>query len=376
MRARPIRLDGPTDVASIKATVEAGLAAVRAGAIEAGVQSLRTGVAMADAGSRDLLRVTSRIALSEALIHSLRGQDEEGVAALHIAEQVGLAIHELGLAADAQAEIGYVDFLRARYDRAELWLTQARALGERPDSPATVAKTGMYLGAIASDRGNYPEAVAHLEEALRAARAAGEIRMEAFALSMYGRVHLIRRNLDAAAHFLDQSLELSERSHWLAFLPWPQALRGEVELGRSNPATASGLLDQAFARACQLGDPCWEGIAARGLALAAEAAGDSERAFDILADARIRSNRLADPYVWLEAHILDAQCSLGRSHAHPDTDSWVRLLESLASRTGMKEFTVRSLLHSEALGNPSAGRAARILGAEIDNPALTELLHV
>ncbi|WP_394771326.1 hypothetical protein [Lacisediminihabitans sp.] len=238
-----------------------------------------------------------------------------------------------------------------------------------------MAKTGMYLGAIASDRGNYSEAAAHLEEALRAARAAGEVRMEAFAASMHGRVHLIRRDFDAAAHYLELSLELSERSHWLAFLPWPQALRGEVELGRSNPAKASGYLDQAFARACQLGDPCWEGISARGLALAAEAAGESKRAFEILADARIRSNRLADPYVWLDAHILDAQCSLGLRHGHPDTESWVRSLESLASRTGMKEFSVRSLLHAEALGNSTAGRAARLLGAEIDNPALTELLR-
>ncbi len=109
MRARRIRIDGPTDAASVAATVEAGLAAVRAGAIEAGVQSLRTGVAMADAGSHDLLRVTSRLALSEAHIHSLRGQDEEGVAALHVAEQVSMTAGELGLAADARAEIGYVD---------------------------------------------------------------------------------------------------------------------------------------------------------------------------------------------------------------------------------------------------------------------------
>ncbi|MGH3175310.1 MAG: AfsR/SARP family transcriptional regulator, partial [Streptosporangiaceae bacterium] len=41
---------------------------------------------------------------------------------------------------------------------------------------------------------------------------------------------------------------------------------------------AAELLQQAFARACQLGDPCWEAIAARGLALVAEAAGDTERA--------------------------------------------------------------------------------------------------
>ena len=375
-RALRIRVEGPTDAASVEATVEAGLAAVRAGAVEAGVQSLRNGVALADAGSFERLRVTSRLALAEALIHSLRGQDEEGVAALQVADQVGMAIDELGLAADARAEIGYVDFLRARYDRAELWLTDARKLGtdSAPDSTARVAKTEMYLGSIASDRGNYGEALAHLERALEAARPAGEVRMEAFALSMFGRVHLVRHNFDDAAQCLDLSLELCGRSQWLAFMPWPQALRGEVELGRSKPATASEFLHQAFARACQLGDPCWEGISARGLALVVEAAGQSELAFEILADARIRANRLADPYVWLEAHILDAQSELGRRHGHPDTASWVQSMGSLASRTGMKEFLVRSLLHAQALGDESSGQTARLVGSEIDNPALAKLL--
>lgn len=376
LRAMKIRVQGPTDTASVEATVEAGLSAVRAGAIEAGVQSLRNGVAMADAGNRDRLRVTSRLALAEALIHSLRGQDEEGVAALHVADRVGMAINELTLVADARAEIGYVDFLRARYDRAELRLTEARDLGRDSGSAVIVAKTEMYLGAIASDRGNYAEATTYLEQALRAARAAGEVRMECFALSMFGRVHLIRHNYEDAARYLDLSLELCARSHWLAFMPWPQALRGEVELGQSNAAGASEFLQQAFARACQLGDPCWEGISARGLALAAEAAGQSERAFEILADARIRSNRLADPYVWLDAHILDAQCALGRRHGHSATASWVRSMESLASRTGMKEFMVRALLHAEALGDESAGQTARLVGAGIANPVLAELLVV
>ena len=366
------RIDGPTDTASVDAIVEAGRAAVGAGAIEAGVQSLRRGVALADASSSDRLRVTSRLALAEALIHSLRGQDEEGVAALHAADEVAMALDEPGLAAEARAEIGYVDFLRARYDRAELWLTDARTLGK--GSLSIVAKTETYLGSTESDRGNYPEALQHLAAAVEAARPAGEGRLEAFALSMLGRIHLLRHDFDEAARCLDLSLELCARSQLLALVPWPQAWRGEVELGRSNPAEASAFFDQAFARACQLGDPCWEGMSARGLALAAEAAGESERAFEILADARIRCNRLADPYVWLEAYILDAQCDLGRRHGHPETATWVGLMGSLASRTGMKELMVRSLLHAEALGDESAGQAARLLGAEIDNPALAELL--
>jgi DNA-binding SARP family transcriptional activator len=374
LRVVRLRIDGPTDAAAIDAIIEAGRAAVGAGAVEAGVQSLRSGVALADAAEAGRLRVTSRLALAEALIHSLRGQDEEGVAALHAADEVAMALGEPGLAAEARAEIGYVNFLRARYARAEMWLRGARRLGQ--DSPSIVANAEMYLGSTESDRGNYPPALDHLGVALATARAAGETRMEAYALSMLGRIHLLRHDFDDAARCLDLSLELCRRSHWLAFVPWPQAMRGEVELGRSRFSEAADSLDQAFARACQLGDPCWEGMSARGLAMVAEGAGESERAFEILADARIRSNRLTDPYVWLDAYILDAQCDLGRRHGHPETATWVGVLGSLAARTGMKELIVRSLLHAEALGDESAGHAAGLLAVEIDNPALARLLAV
>ena len=58
-----------------------------------------------------------------------------------------------------------------------------------------------------------------------------------------------------------------------------------------------------------------------------------------LLDARARSNRLADPYVWLEAHILDALCELGRARP-PRHRAWVETMCDLTSRTGMRELTV------------------------------------
>lgn len=151
-------------------------------------------------------------------------------------------------------------------------------------------------------------------------------------------------------------------------MPWPQAFRGEIQLARADLAGASELLQQAFARACQLGDPCWEGISARGLALVAEAAGETGRAFELLSDARIRGNRLADPYVWLDGYILDAQCALGLRHGHPDTKLWVETMRMIASRTGMKELTVRSLRHGAALGNEGDAAAAALLAADIERP--------
>jgi ATP/maltotriose-dependent transcriptional regulator MalT len=180
---------------------------------------------------------------------------------------------------------------------------------------------------------------------------------------MLGRVAVLRNEPDHAADLLDASIALAERIQWLAFLPWPQSFRGEIQLARGDVAGAAQLLQQAFARACRLGDPCWEGMSSRGLALVAEATGDTERAFALLADARVRANRLADPYAWLDAYILDARCELGLRHGHPETRRWIAVLRERASRTGMRGLVERSLLHGAALGDEHDAAAAALLTA-------------
>ncbi len=349
------------DPASIEAIVEAGSAAVAAGAVESGVQSLRTAARLADDANVTRLRVSSRLVLAEALVHSLGGFDEEGVAALYEAAEIAMVDGDRTAVAQARAELGYVDFLRARYDRAEVWLTDALTFAD--GSPSIMAKAKTYLGSVQSDRGNYGAAGDLLEEAIELSVLAEDPRRRAFALSMLGRINLLREDFDTAAEQLDASIELAERDHWLAILPWPQALRGEVQLARGDPAGATDLLRQAFARACQLGDPCWEGMSARGLAMVAASSGETTRAFELLSDARSRCNRLADPYVWLDAYILDAQCDLGIRHGHEGTEYWVDTMKSLASRTGMRALTVRSLLHGAALGNDGDAAAAALIGA-------------
>jgi DNA-binding SARP family transcriptional activator len=361
-----------TDPASVAAIVEAGSAAVAAGAVEVGVQSLRAAVRLADGTSVSDLRVSSRLVLAEALVHSLRGFDEEGLAALYEADEIALAHGDRASVAHARAEVGYVDFLRARYDRAEVWLTDALEFAD--DSPSMIAKATIYLGSVESDRANYVKAISLLEQAIDLSRIIGEPRRESYGLTMLGRISLLRNELDSAAKQLDASIELAQREHWLAFLPCPQTLRGEVDLAREDPEGAEGHLRQAFARACQLGDPCWEGWSARGLAMVAAAQGETARAFEVLADARTRCNRLADPYVWLDGYILDAQCNLGVHHDHPDTERWVDTMRHLASRTGMKELIVRSLLHSAGLGHHGDGSAAALVAADIDNPVVHDLL--
>ncbi len=329
--AARMRRDAPqevTDEATVVAVIEAGSAAIAAGVVDAGIASLRTAIRLADASRTDGLRVGSRIALAEALIHSLRGMDEEGLALLCAADDIATAHGFLAQAAHARAERGYVDFLRGRYDRADVWLSDAlRAAGDQPAR----AKALTYLGCVESDRGNYSRAEALLSDGVEVSRAAGDVRREAYALAMHGRVNLFRNELDLAATQLDVSIAMAERDHWLAVMPFPEALRGEVQLARSDAVA---------------------------------------RAFELLTDARARADRVADPYVWLDAHILDAQCVLGLRHGHPDTGRWIEDLRELASRTGMREFTVRSLLHGAELGNAGDAAAAALLAPEVDSPDL------
>ncbi len=361
------------DATSMEAVIEAGSAAVSAGAVFTGLQSLRTAVRMADRAESHSLRVAARLVLAETLIHSLRGLDEEGLAILYEADGIAVANADQASAARARAELGYVDFLRARYGRAELWLTEA--IGLAGDNPSIRAKAASYLGSVESDRGDYANARRLLGEAVGLSQVTGDRRTAAYALSMLGRVELLCGDLRAATELLDESVEIAERDHWLAFLPWPQAMLGDVRLADDQVDRAAELLNQAFARACQLGDPCWEGMAARGLALIADATGESDRAFELLADARVRCNRLADPYVWLDVYILDAQCELGLRHDHSATTVWIEAMSRLAARTGMKELTVRSMLHGAALGHQGGAAAAHILGAEVDNPVIATLLR-
>ena len=231
-----------------------------------------------------------------------------------------------------------------------------------------------YLGSVSSDRGDYARAITLLEGATRASGAVGAPRREAFGLSMLGRVGLLRGDLDAADAHLRAAVDMAQREHWLSFLPWPQALLGHVLLARDDLTGARACLEQSFARACQIGDPCWEGISARGLALVREAEGDAERAIADLLDARARTNRLADPYVWLDVHILDALCEMGGRHAHPLTEGWVEEMRERASRAGMQELTVRAMLHGARLGKPGDAEAAALLAGTVDNPRLTPLL--
>ena len=361
-----------TGVAAVTSQLEAGRAAIAAGAVEAGIDSLRRACADASAGHDPALQGRALVALGAALVHAIRGRDEEGAVVLHEAVRLATESGDRETVATAYRELGFVDVQAGRRQTAEAWLARAE---ETAGTDVELAAVLGVRGMNASDMGDYPAAFRHLEGSVERARSAVDPRQQAWSLAILARAHLLRDERSQAAAALSGCLELVRAERWMAFLPWPQALMAELELRAGRVDDAADQLEHAWALACHLGDPCWEGMAARGLGLVSAARGDRDGAASWLAEAGVRCTRTTDRYQWVSAHVLDT--AAGAALDDHDEAKAARLadtLASLAARGDMRELVVRAHLHRSRLGDPSALATARLLAADVDNPALEPLL--
>ena len=357
--------------AAAESLIAAGEAAIGAGAIEAGLDTLRRAVADTHEIDDPVLRARALVALGTAYIHGGRGRDGEGATALHAALAVAEGTEARGLVSEACRELGYVELLRGRYDRAEVWLE--RAVDEASDGGLRAAALGV-LGSTASDRGQTERAISLLTDAAAVAEQFEKPRLTTWAYTFLGRTHLLRDELTAARASLDHALDSLRAAGWMTFLPLPQSLLATVDLVEGRVETASEAFEAAFALGCQIGDPCWEGMGARGIGLVRLAHGDVSGGISWLDDARTRCLRIPDAYVWISAFCLDALCQAAIQHGASGAKRWVADLESVASRTGMDELLVRAQLHGAALGRPGALESAKVFAAGIDNPAVLRRL--
>ena len=193
---------------------------------------------------------------------------------------------------------------------------------------------------------------------------------------MSARHHLALGEVDEARELLDETLDMVEARGLTAFRPWPESFRGEIDLMHGDVATAEERFEHAYAVGCEVGDPCWESIAMRGLGLVAAARGDVSRALELLVEAPKRCRRLPDTYLWIEAYGLDALCSVAVDSGASSGPLWIDQLESITARRGMRQLLVRATLYRARLGEPGAMDAACTLVSQIDNPALAALVDV
>jgi DNA-binding SARP family transcriptional activator len=352
--------------------LEAGAAAVAAGAVEHGVALLRQACAEASACGDSITHARALLALGSALVHAVRGRDEEGALFLHEAVAAAEGAGDRETLVGALRELAYTDIQAGRRWSVEQRLARAdRLANDDAEHAAILAVQGMNR----SDMGDYGGAFAALAGSLEHAECCGDRRQAAFSLSLLGRAHLLRGESAEAIAALDRALELTEAERWLAFLPFPEAMRGEIDLDRGDTARAAERFERAFAMACDLQDPCWEGLAARNLGLLHRVQGQTGSTRRWMDEARTRCTRLPDRYVWMQGHVLDAAIEVDLDEgADERTSLLIRALGALAARTEMRELVVRGLIHAARIGDNGALDSARMLAAALDNPALGPLI--
>jgi DNA-binding SARP family transcriptional activator len=358
--------------AGIQAQIQAGEAALAAGAIEAGLQRLRGAVVTARRNDDRERLAAALVALGGALVHAARGTDEEGAAALHEGTTLAEAVGRDDLAATGWREISWVRFLRAQYDRAEESLARTAELADGREEE--LAWIDLIRGACRHDTGDYAAAGMLLPLAVERARRLPTGQPLAQALTMLGRYHVMRGELEDAIHLLDQALDEVDARGMTAFVSWPESFRAELDLVLGDVDGAEARFEHAFALGTEVGDACWESIGLRGLGLVAARRGDVLQALDLLVEAPKLCRRLPDTYLWIEAYALDALCAVAVEHGAGAAVRWIDELEAITARRGIRELQLRATVYRARLGEPGAFEAARSLASQIDNPALTGLV--
>jgi DNA-binding SARP family transcriptional activator len=358
--------------AAAASQIEAGRAAIMAGAVDAGLQCLRRAVAESARCGDVALQARALAALGNALVHAVRGRDNEGSVVFHQAIELAARAGDRATAVTAHRGLAFIEIQAGRPATAEVWLARAEAMAETDEEHAAVLGV---RGMGASDRGDYPAAVRHLDASVEHATRCTDDRQQAWSLTILARVHLLRAEHSQAVGALTRALQLTHQQRWVAFLPLPQALRAELARHAGEIDDAADGFERAWTLGCQVGDPCWEGIAARGLGLLHADRGDYAAAKGWLGEAARRCSRVPDRYQWMHGYILDAAVNTALDH---DDTHHARLLAatlaSLAARGDLRELVVRAHLHRYRLGDQPALATARLLAAHIDNPALDQLL--
>lgn len=320
---------------------DSGLAAIAAGATDAGLDCLRRAAGSSESLGDRRLHARCLFELGSALVHSVRGRDDEGAVLLARAAELAEAQGDRRIAAGARRELGCVDALVGRRPTAADHL--ARGIELADDDPDLLAGLHAVNAFNLGDWGRTDAALAEYQHALDLARSAGNTSRQAWALALGGWL-LARTGDDATALlWLDECMRHVDQLRWLAFRPWPLSIMAEIRLGRGSHVNLHEL-EQNFATSCHLADPCWEGMTARNLAIAHAGQQDLDAALDWIGAARGRSTRDADSYVAIIAAIYDTESTIADRAGDGDrAQRAARDLVALAARTHMDHYLDRGL---------------------------------
>ena len=337
--------------------IEAGQAAMAAGAVPAGLEHLRDAVQLAARRDDDQLHATALVALGGGLVHSVGAHVTEGIQALREGARLAQRASSHGLVAEALRDLAYVENTSGRVEPTRRLLSSAAAAaGDDAHAMSSVrAVEGMFL----ADRGEHSRALRALRDSAQLAESAGHMRQAAWSISIASRSLLLQRELDTAAEYAEQALRIAAEERWTAMLPWMEAIQAELDLADGKIDQADRRLRRAWSLSLVLGDWCWQGMTARGLGLAAFARGDLPEALRWLDEAVRRAAEDLDRYAWIHAWVQEAVCRVTVTARLPRAAADVTRLANLAARSHQPEFTTRAEQHRMALLAPPTSAAMR-----------------
>src|ERR1022692_3111610 len=200
-----------------------GTAALDAGAVDAGVETLRRAAQEAERAADPATQADVLRALGGALVHAVRGSDGEGAIVLHRALLAARTAGSPAMVGDILRELAFVDVQAGRHASADRALREASR--QASADPALLAGILAMRGMNEADRGRHNTAVELLTESAERACEAGRARQEAWSQGVLARSLLLAGQLGPAQAAAERSMTVAQHERWNAFLPWPQVLR-------------------------------------------------------------------------------------------------------------------------------------------------------
>jgi tetratricopeptide (TPR) repeat protein len=333
------RPSGPTRLAAgglekrVDTLIEAGKAALAAGAADAGVDCLRNAVEVAGPNGNAISSARAMVELGTALIHAVRGYDDEGNIYLRRAEELAIRADDHPIACRAILEQSYSNALAGRRPDAKRLSQRAFELADKDDESLSTAYC--FFAFNHADWGHYQEAYDAYDRCLELARTIGARRRETWALGLGSWAQLRNGNIVVAEQWAKNAIILCGEQRWLSFRPWPEAVLAEVELvaKSATPSNIRSRLEATLALSCQISDPCWEAAACRVIGLSYWAEAYPDLALSWLERGLQAVTRVTDPYTALWTRISLDQARISSEVQGATAEILIRGVIGLAART-------------------------------------------
>ena len=331
-----------TNEAKINSLIETGLGALAGGASDIGIDKLRLASEQAQLSQNNYLHAKSLFELGTALVHAVRGYDDEGLISLRQSLEIAEHCEAKDIEVSCLREIGYVEAYAGHRPEAESSLKNAINLAQDASD-----LSGIYgiIGFNLVDWGHPEKGLENYNRSIALARETDNQRRLIWSLGVGAMGQISVGAYNVAEDWLVEAISLIEQTHWISFKPWTLALLGEARLEAGHkPQDLIPDVEAAFALACEIKDPCWESNAARTLGRIYAARHDYNEASNWFAEARTRCLRETDVYAALYVRVLSDQSrTLVQTGKRAEAQAVARELLQAAARANMDDYIKKAI---------------------------------